>query len=195
MIEATPLDVVLLSGVVGLAKASGVTASAFETFDKALTAGKVPVSGKVSDRVVRSAYAALERSSTKMSLDNIPNPLPAPHNLSWYFSSCACPPDIRQFATMLGRGNIRVWSVARDMDGWYILVQVFGTEDSASAVKAVELETRLPVQRLKGYALDTISPFELEASNVEKFMHDYAKNILKNKGLGTFVELFIERRM
>jgi hypothetical protein len=51
------------------------------------------------------------------------------------------------------------------------------------------------VQRLKGYALDTISPFELEASNVEKFMHDYAKNILNNKGLGTFVELFIERRM
>lgn len=186
---------VLLSGVVGLAKANGMTTGAFDTFDKALTAGKVPTSGKVNDRVVRAAYAALERSSTKTSLDNIPNPLPAPHNLSWYFSSCVCPADVRQFATMLGRGNIRVWSVARDMNGWYILAQVFGAKDGKDAVKTVEIETRLPVHRLKGYTLDTISPFELEASNIENFMHDYAKNILKTKGLGTFVEVFLERRM
>jgi hypothetical protein len=35
----------------------------------------------------------------------------------------------------------------------------------------------------------------MDMKNVESFMHDYAKNILKRKGLGTFVELFLERRV
>ena len=182
-----------MSGVVGLAKAAGITGGAFETFDKALTLGKTE--GKISTRVVRLAYASLERNATSFALDKIPNPLPAPHNLSWYFSSCVCPGDVRQFATMIGRGNIRVWSVARDLDGWFILAQVFGADSDEEAVNMVELETRLPVHRLKGYVLDTISPFDMDMKNIESFMHDYAKNILKRKGLGTFVELFLERRM
>lgn len=185
----------LLSGVVGLAKAAGVTGGAFETFDKALTAGKVPAVGQVTDRIVRSAYASLERSSTKMSLDSIPNPLPPPHNLSWYFSACTCTPEVRQFATMLGKGNIRVWSVARDLNGWFILAQVFGAESDKDATSMIELETRLPARRLKSHVVASIAPFKLEVKNVEAFMHDYAKNILKRKGLGTFVELFLERRM
>lgn len=96
---------------------------------------------------------------------------------------------------MIGHGNIRVWSVARDLDGWFILAQVFGAENDEEAVNMVELQTRLPVHRLKGYVLDTISPFDMDTKNVESFMHDYAKNILKRKGLGTFVELFLERRL
>lgn len=184
----------LLSAVVGAAKTTSDNAGVLAVFDKALTEGKLPATGKVTERIVRSAYAALERSSTKMSVDSIPNPLPAPHNLSWYFSSCVCPGEVRQFATMLSHGNIRVWSVARDLQGWFILAQVFGAKDDQEAVSMVELQTRLPVHRMKNHVLDTISPFALEVKNVEDFMHDHAKNILKRKGLGSFVEVFLERR-
>lgn len=194
MVEATALDTVLLSGVVGISKATSDGVGVLATFDKALAEGKIPADGKVTERVVRSAYAALERSSTKMSVDSIPNPLPAPHNLSWYFSCCNCPAEVRQFATMMGHGNVRVWSVARDLQGWFILAQVFGADNQADAVSMVELQTRLAVHRLKGYVLDTISPFKMEPKNIEQFMHDHAKNILKRKGLGTFVEVFLERR-
>lgn len=184
----------MLSGVVGAAAKHSGSNTVLVAFDKALVDGKLPATGKVTERVVRSAYASLERSSTKFSIDNIPNPLPPPHNLSWYFSCCTCPPEVRQFATMLGHGNIRVWSVARDLHGWFILAQVFGAESPEEAVGIVELQTRLPVHRLRNHVLDTISPFSMEPQNIENFMHEHAKNILKRKGLGTFVEIFLERR-
>lgn len=178
-----------------MAKAAGIKDGSFETFDKALSAGKVPLVGKVTDRLVRSAYAALERSSTQMSVDRIPSPLSPPHDLSWYFSVCTCPSAVRQFATMLGRGNIRVWSVARDLDGWLILAQVFGADNDADAVNTVELSTRLPITRLHTHVLSRIEPYKVDTDKIESFMSDYAKNAYKKQGVGTFVQLFLERRM
>lgn len=184
----------LLSGIVCLAKANGVVNDAFVAFDKALSEGRVPASGRVTDRIVRSAFASLGRSPIKLSIESVPNPLPAPHNLSWYFSSCVCPDEVRQFATMLGRGHIRVWSVARSIEGWFVLAQVFGEDSKESATKSVLLETRVATKRLKNHALAAVAPFDLDPKTVEGFMHKHAKAMLSKHGVGTFVELFLERR-
>lgn len=185
----------LLSGVVGLAKKSGeALSSAFEAFDRALTAGKVGTN-KVSDRIVRSAFASLSRTQVQTSLDLIPNPLPRPHNLSWYFGSCTCPAEIRAFATMLGRKHIRVWSVAHTVDGWVILAQVFGAENKDAALKDVELEARVPARRLQRHTVSSIASSKVDAKAAEEFMHSYAKALLKqHEGVGNFVEIFLERK-
>lgn len=194
-IDATPLDVVLLSGVVGLAKKSKAPMSAaMEAFDRALTAKKIPA-GRISDRVVRSAFASLSRSQIQTSLDLVPNPLPRPHNLSWYFGSCVCPAEVRAFATMIGRRHIRVWSVAHTVDGWTVLAQVFGGKNDAESVASVELETRVPAKRLQRHSISSVTSKKIEASAIESFLHDHAKDILsKNDTVGDFVEIFLERK-
>jgi len=169
--------------------------SSIAAFDKALESGRVPASGKVTDRLVRSTFAAIERGLGEIDVDTVPNPLPKPHNLAWYFNRCTCPTEVRQFAVALHRFHLRVWSVAQTADGWNVLVQVFGAPDkTAGAVQAVDLEARMPLKRLQHFALREIHPYKLDAQNVELFMHQCAKGLLEQEGLGDFVEVELVRR-
>jgi hypothetical protein len=163
-------------------------------FDKALASGKLPV-GHVTDRLVRATFSAIEKITPKMRIDNIPNPFPAPHNLSWYFGSCACPDDVRIFATMLGKGHLRVWSVAQDKGGWQVLVQAFGDTVSGSA-STVEIETRVPSKRLKGYVLAGVENFKFKAANIDSFMHEHARTLLARHQdeSSHFVQVTLARR-
>lgn len=187
-----------MSGVVGLARLApgrhnDALSNALGAFDKALSSGKLP-DGQVTERLVRSTFSAVERITPKLSVDSVPNPFPSPHNLSWYFGACACPDDVRVFATMLSKSHLRVWSVAQAKDGWKVLVQVFGDTTQGNAQSTVEIETRVPSKRLKRYTLASIEPFAFKASNVELFMHDYARYLLRRLDLGTFVEITLGRR-
>lgn len=150
--------------------------------------------GKVTDRLVRATFSAIERVTPNMRIDHVPNPLPSPHNLSWYFGACACPDDVRVFATMLGRGHFRVWSVAQAADGWKVLAQVFGADNPSEAADTAELDANVAKLRLKHHALTTVEPYRLTASNVDEFMHEYARELLKKQGSGHFVEYTLARR-
>jgi hypothetical protein len=161
-------------------------------FDLALSKGKAE--GKVTDRLVRATFSAIERVTPNLRIDHVPNPLPAPHNLAWYFGACACPDEVRVFATMLGRGHFRVWSVAQAADGWKVLAQVFGSDTQGEAAQTAELEASTAKLRLKHHALSAIEPFKLTASNVEEFMHEYARVLLAKQGKGHFVEYTLARR-
>lgn len=187
---------VLLSGVVGLArgvaKKPSVNAS-FQAFDKALQSGRVPTSGQVTDRLVRSAYAALERSNPGFTVDRVPNPLPKPHNLSWYFGHANVEDEVRAFATGINRKFVRVWSVAKVADGFRILAQVFGASGPTDASKMVEIETRMPAKRMRRFAVTGCASFTLTAANAESFMHEVARGLLKREGLGDFVEVSLDR--
>lgn len=186
----------LLSGVVGLARGvsakPSVTAS-FQAFDKALQSGRVPTSGQVSERLVRSAYAALERSYPGFTIDRVPNPLPKPHNLSWYFGHANVEDEIRAFATNINRKFIRVWSVAKVEDGFKLLAQVFGASGPTDASKMVEIETRMPAKRMRRYVMTDCSGFTMKSANAESFMHEVARGLLQREGLGDFVEVSLER--
>lgn len=160
----------------------------------ALALDKGKVEGKVTDRLVRATFAAIERCTPQLRIDNIPNPFPAPHNLSWYFSACACPDDVRVFATRLSKGNNRVWSVAQATDGWKVLVQVFGAESQADAGRMVELEAKTPSLILKHHVMADASNFTFSAQNVDEFMHEHARVLLEKQGRGHFVELTLARR-
>ena len=191
------MDCALLSGVVALARMSPgrhpePLRASLGAFDLALSKGKAE--GKVTDRLVRATFSAIERVTPKLRIDDIPNPLPSPHNLSWYFGACACPDDVRVFATMLGKGHFRVWSVAQAMDGWKVLAQVFGADNQGEATKTAEIEAGVPKLRLKHHALTSIDSFKLTAANVEEFMHDHARVLLEKQGKGHFVEFTLARR-
>lgn len=196
--DATALDVVLLSGVVGLARhAPGAhspkLAASLVAFDSVLSAGKV-APGAVSDRLVRAAFSALENVTPQLRTDMVPNPLPAPHNLSWYFCACACPLEIRAFATALRRKHTRVWSVAKAEDGWRVLMQVFGATSKADAEKTASLETQVPAKRLRQHAVGSVKSFNLKPRAVEDFMHEHARGLLQREGLGDFVEISLQSR-
>lgn len=186
----------ILSGVISQAKAAGQPlVASMEAIDNAYKAGKVPASGKVTGRLVRSAFASLSRTPVQMNVDLIPNPFPSPHNLTWYFSQCICPPEVRAFVTMLGRKNIRVWSVGHTVEGWMVLAQVFGEDSGKEAVKTVELESKVASRRLQKHTLSSIEEYKLvPKAGFEDFMHEHAKLILKHQGLGNFVELSLERK-
>ena len=191
------MDCALLSGVIALARMSPGRHSAslresLGAFDLALSKGKA--AGKVTDRLVRATFSAIERVTPNLRIDHVPNPLPSPHNLSWYFGACACPTDVRVFATMLGRGHFRVWSVAQASDGWKVLAQVFGADSQAEAAATAELEAGVAKLRLKHHALSTVVPMKLTAANIEEFMHDYARTLLEKQGQGHFVEYTLARR-
>ena len=164
-------------------------------FDKALSSGKLP-EGQVTDRLVRAAFSAIEKALPKMQIDNIPNPFPPPHNLSWYFGACACPDDVRVFATMLGKGYLRVWSVAQDKGGWQVLVQAFGDAISGSASSTVEIETRIHSKRLKGFVMAGVAPFEFSPRNIDQFMHTHARTLLARhqNDSSYFVQVTLARR-
>jgi len=185
---------------VGLARGTGAIhgkslALSIGAFDKALSSGKLP-DGQVTDRLVRATFSAIEKITPKMRIDSIPNPFPAPHNLSWYFGACSCPDEVRVFATMLGKGHIRVWSVAQDKGGWQVLVQAFGDTVSGNAASTVEIETRVPSKRLKGFVMASVEPFAFKAENINLFMHEHARTILaKHQGeTGHFVQVTLARR-
>ena len=161
-------------------------------FDLALSKGKVE--GKVDSRLVRSTFSAIERVTPQLRIDHIPNPFPSPHNLSWYFSACACPDDVRVFATRLGKGHVRIWSVAQAADGWKILAQVFGSDSQKEAAGTMELEASVPKLSLKHHVLSGSSNFTMAATNVDEFMHTHARELLKKMGRGHFVELTLARR-
>lgn len=161
-------------------------------FDLALSWGKAE--GKVTDRLVRATFSAIERVTPNMRIDHVPNPLPAPHHLGWYFGAVAVPTEVRMFATMLGRGHFRVWSVAQDAGGWKVLAQVFGADNQTEATQTAEVEASTARQRLKAHTLTAIEPYKLTAANVEDFMHDYAKELLAKQGSGHFVEYTLARR-
>lgn len=165
---------------------------AIGAFDLALSQGKAV--GKITERAVRATFSAIERITPNLSVDNVPNPFPAPHNLSWYFSCCACPDDVRVFATMLSKGNIRVWSVAQDREGWKILAQVFGAESSAEALRFVEQDSSVPSLRLKHHVFAGSSRFNMTAQSVDAFMHEHARALLEKNGKGHFVEVSLDRR-
>ena len=163
-------------------------------FDKALASGKLP-ENQITDRLVRATFSAIEKAQPKLRIDSIPNPFPSPHNLSWYFGACACPDDVRVFATMLGKGHLRVWSVAQDKTGWQVLVQAFG-DTKSNIASTVEIETRVPSKRLKGYVMAAVEPFSLKAANIKDFMHDHARTLLaRYQGeAGHFVQVTLARR-
>lgn len=129
-----------------------------------------------------------------MRIDHVPNPFPTPHNLAWYFNACACPEDVRVFATMLSKGHFRVWSVAQAADGWKVLAQVFGDDNQSGAKATAEIEAKVPSLRLKNHVLAGIEPFKLTVSNFSDFMHRYARELLAKQGNGHFVELTLGRR-
>lgn len=184
----------------GLARGTGAIhgkslAQSLGAFDKALSSGKLP-EGQVSDRLVRATFSAIEKITPKMRIDSIPNPFPAPHNLSWYFGACACPTDVRVFATMLSKGHLRVWSVAQDKGGWQVLAQAFGDSISGSAASTVEIETRVPAMHLKGFVLASVEPFSFRARNIDLFMHEHARTLLARHQDQTshFVQVTLARR-
>jgi hypothetical protein len=187
---------VLLSAVVGLARGVAKKPSvegSFRAFDKALQSGRVPTSGKVTDRVVRAAYSALERSYPGFSIERVPNPLPKPHNLTWYFGHGNVEDEIRAFATGINRKFVRVWSVAKVQDGFRVLAQVFGATGGPDAAKMVEIETRMPAKRMRRYIVTGVSSFTMKPANVESFMHEVARGLLERQGLGDFVEVSLDR--
>ncbi len=187
---------VLLSGVVGLgrgiAKKPSVEGS-FAAFDKALQSGKLPTSGKVTDRLVRSAYFALERSHPGFNLAQVPNPLPKPHNLTWYFGHADVEDEVRAFATGINRKHIRVWSVTKVQDGYKLLAQVFDAGNSKDAAHSVELESRMPAKRMRHFVISAVESFDLKTTNAEAFMHEVARGLLERQGLGDFVEVTLAR--
>lgn len=156
----------------------------------ALDSGKAE--GAVTSRTVKATFSALERYTPSLGVDQLPNPFPYPHNLSWYFGSCACPHDVRVFATMLGKGHLRVWSVAKDELGWKVLTQVFGASSQEDAVATVKLDSGLPSTRLKHFYLKSVGPASLDPSAVDGLIRPFTKR--DPQDLGVFVEVNLGRR-
>ncbi len=187
----------LLSGVLSIARKAATTKSlkaSFDMFDKALSTNKVPVEGKITERLVRSAFSALVKANIGLGVRHLPNPFPSPHNLSWYFGACTCPGEVRSFATSIRHRPLRVWSVAQAAEGWRVLVQVVGEDTSLAAEATVGLECKSPALRLRQHALGSIKSFPMKADNVEAFMHECARGLLAREGLGHFVEVSLDRR-
>lgn len=159
----------------------------FDAFDAALASNKLPVTGKVNERLVRSAYAALERLTPWVRPANLPNPLPSPHNLAWYFGVATCPDEVRGFATRVGHRNVRVWSVANDGLGWVILAQVFGAGTEQEAARAFELQAQVPLKSLRQHAMSTVLPTPISLTDVSAYPHEGVKKALMAGGLGHFV--------
>ena len=166
--------------------------ASFDVFDQALSSGRLASTGKVSDRLVRSAFSALGRAVPGLRMEHVPNPFPAPYNLAWYFGMWVGPGDIRQFVTAIGRRYIRVWSVALDEDGWRILVQVFGSASAADACSQVEFEMRAPAMRLRGWAPE-VHPYTFSLENLDAWLHEHQRGFNKNYGVGQFVEITLRR--
>ena len=156
-------------------------------YDKAFSKGK-NVSDYVNNRVVRATFSAVEKAVPQLSLDKLGNPFNSPHNLSWYFNACACPTDIRSFATRIGKQHVRVWSVAQTADGWKVLAQVFGSSTQLEATKALELETRVPALSLKKHSLSVISGISINAASKE-VLAGYMRSLIDRVGNGHFVEV------
>jgi len=161
-------------------------------FALALDSGKAV--GRVTDRVVRSTFSAIERYTPQLRIDHVPNPFPSPHNLSWYFGACACPDDVRVFATMLGKGHVRIWSVAQAADGWKVLAQVFGADSQEDANETIRLEAGVPSGRLKHHYLDAMTTFPMSALEADGLMATHAGIKMEKHGRGHFVELTLARR-
>jgi len=161
-------------------------------FSLVLDSGKAV--GRIDSRIVRSTFSAIERLTPQLRIDHIPNPLPSPPNLSWYFGACACPKDVRVFATILRNSPIRIWSVAQAADGWKVLAQVFGASSGAEAVRTMALETKVPSGRLKHHHLDASVSFPLGVAATDQLMQDQARVLLEQQGRGHFVELTLARR-
>lgn len=181
----------MLSAVVCLShrvKLAGAVNASFAVFEDALESGRLPAAGKVSDRLVRSAFSALGRSAPELRLQDLPSPFVSPHNLSWYFGTCTCPTEVRLFVTSLGRRHLRVWSVARAEEGWRVLVQVFGAASKAKAVGEVELEMMLPSRRLRNYVASAAG-YRESLRNFDEFLHEKVRFTNLEYGKGTFVEV------
>jgi hypothetical protein len=194
--SATPLDSAILSGVLDLARqAPGAHPEELKRSIGAclMAFDRGQAEGRVTDRLVRATFSALEQTA-RLRIDHVPNPFEPPHNLSWYFSACACPPDVRQFATRLSNSHIRVWSVAQNRSGWVILAQVFGASSQAEAVRAVELEADVPAKSLMHHAMSGAMKYTFAAQNVDRFMNDHARGLLEKQGRGHFVEIALDRR-
>jgi hypothetical protein len=188
---------VLLSGVLDQARLAPhrhpeSLKKSIGAFALALESGKAV--GKVDSRTVRSTFSAIERYTPQLRIDHLPNPFPSPHNLSWYFSACACPKDVRVFATALSAGHVRVWSVAQAADGWKVLAQVFGATSAADARDSIGLETPVAAGRLKHHYLASVESFPFSAAAADELMMSQAKVLLEQQGRGHFVELTLARR-
>jgi hypothetical protein len=170
-----------------ISKTQSLNAS-FEGFDRALSSGKLPGTGKVNDRLVRSAFSALERLNPKVRVADVPNPFHDPFNLNWYFGLCACPDEVRAFATTIGRKSIRVWSVAEHGGAWKVLAQVFG--DPAALVPAADAAQK----RLNKFHVSSVQPTQYRPANVNAFAHEFTRGLLqKQDGTGQFIEVHLRR--
>jgi hypothetical protein len=161
---------------------SGKTADTFSMLNRAFEKGKAI--GLVGDRLVRSSLSCCPSSIV------LPNPFPSPHNLDWYLGRFAGPQELRQFATLVGKSHTKVWSVAKTMSGYDVLVQVLNSEDPPATVT---LEMGVACKRLTGYRAEEPKKFTFEEEALKAFMSDYAKQALDDHGLGDFVVVSVNK--
>ena len=155
MQDSTRLDAVIMASLLTHAKSAG--SESLELLSRAFSEGAVPERGMMTKNTVQAAYSVLSARMAK-ALDAVENPLPAPHNLSWYFRSCACPQDVRHFATRLSKHDVRVWSVAQASAGeWKVLVQVEGAESKNEAVSSVAGSSLRPSKALRNRIVSSVN--------------------------------------
>lgn len=158
MQDSTRLDATIMAGLVAKAVAvkSAPSLDGVRVMAPAFEQGKVPERGTVDKRTVQAAFSLLLKAAAPVAA-TVENPLPAPHNLSWYFRTCTAPQDIRNFATRLSANDVRVWSVARASDTeWKVLVQVSDAESKNAAVSIVAGASLRPSGALKRHIVANV---------------------------------------
>ena len=164
MQDSTRLDAVIMASLVAHAKDAG--SESLDLFDRAFSEGAVPERGVMTKRTVQAAFSVLSAKKAKV-IEAVVNPFPSPHNLSWYFRNGTLPEDIRHFATRLGRGDVRVWSVARaSTDEWKVLVQVEGAESKNEAVSSVAGSSLRPSLALRKRIVSSVSAITIPAVDI-----------------------------
>lgn len=169
---------------------AGTVVSSVELIASAFQNGTIPSSGAVLKRGVQAAYSVLSAKDNECAA-SLPNPFEAPHNLSWYFRTNDAPIDVRHFATRLGRGHIRVWSVAQSADeDWKVLVQIFSADTKNEAVSEVAAAALRPCAALKNRVLQDVAITATPKVNLPSVFH---RNEFSTKPEGHFVELTITK--
>jgi hypothetical protein len=186
--EATRLDAIVMAHITEKARALNI--ESISLIDRAFSAGNIPERGLVAKRTVQAAASVLQARASQI-LAEVPNPFSAPHNLSWLFRTTRCPQDVRHFATRLGRGDVRVWSVAQaSADEWRVLVQVDGAESKNEAVSNVAGCALRPSKSLRNRMLMDVravaTPIGAMPAGFPALLPATA-----NGSDGTFVELII----
>lgn len=165
--------------------------------DAAFDADQVVVAGVTPKFVCTAASAMLIRD-----MDRIPNPLPPPYDLTWYFSWATMPDEVRIFATRLGRPNIRVWSVVQSsalpdmatvVPAWCVLVQVFGADDKDEAAMWAAQAAGRPRLSLQQHELAAIRAVKVDAKLITSFLHTPLKKTVEKEDPGLFVEYILPR--